>query len=361
MTKLIHMRGDVLGMFLFLTWFLLGVTQLIVATRRLNGLSLTGYPDRKWASLLLGLALAAGACAWYFSRPGHFASPDLEGTETLVVLVGGLVAAAVLQCLLAQAVGSIRSALAGTPRDGETDAGETVSFEDGDATVPASYFQHQGSETRVPVLLLHDYGGTRKDVARLAVALAEAGHAVLAPDLGGHGDNPRGADPAGLESLVESAARYLEEKENYEAVSAVGVGLGGTLSIGIARRALVWRGIAIDPPARDEAGFPDVDSLREMRPLDAIASFLKPAARLDGGRISLAKLLAGLPIPVEAGEGGHITVMGTREAWFNDPSALVGYTTQGCGCEFEPVFIRGRHATITEEDATLIFLTGALE
>ncbi|HEY5493635.1 MAG TPA: alpha/beta fold hydrolase [Candidatus Anoxymicrobiaceae bacterium] len=360
MSRLIHMRGDVLGMFLFLGWFLLGVAQVLVATRRLNGLSLTGYPDRRWASLLLGLGLAAGACAWYFSRAGHFASPDLEGTETLVVLVGGLVAAAFAQLVLAQIVGSIRTALVGSRRE-EAPAGEALSFVDGGITIPASYFAAVGAPG-VPVLLLHDYGGTRDDVARLANALAAGGHAVLAPDLAGHGDNPQPAEVASLESMVESAAGYLEEKENYEAVSVVGTGLGGTLAVGIARKGLVWRAIAIDPPARDALGFADVVSFREMRPLDVLSSFLRPAARTSADRRkSLAKLLTEMPLPLEEDEGGHVTVIGTRGTWFNQPPALTQYTTQGCGCEFEPVFMRGRHATITGEEGTLVFLTGALE
>ena len=360
MSRLIHMRGDVLGMFLFLAWFLFGVAQVLVATRRLNGLSLTGYPDRKWASLVLGLALAAGACAWYFSRPGHFASPDLEGTETLVVLVGGLVAAGVAQLVLAQIVGSIRTAVAGKRRE-ETPAGVAVSFEDGGATIQASYFPAQG-KAGVPVLLLHDYGCTRDDVASLANTLAAGGHAVLAPDLCGHGDNPQPAEAETLAGMVESAATWLEEKDNYESVSAVGIGLGGTLAVGIARKGLVWRAIAIDPPARDASGFADVDSLREMRPLDALVSFFRPVAKASDKRHkSLAKLLSEIPVPRERGEGGHVTVIGTRGTWYNEPSALTEYTTQGCGCEFEPVYIRGRHATITDEEGTLVFLTGALE
>ena len=360
MSRLIHMRGDILGMFLFLTWLLLGVAQVLVAARRLNGMSLTGYPDRRWASLLLGLALAAGACGWYFSRPGHFASADLEGTETLIVLVGALLAAAVVQLVLAQVVGSIRTAFAAT-REEVGPTGETVSFEAGGGEVPASYFPAEGKRG-VPVLLLHDYGGTRADVSLLAKALSEGGHAVVAPDLCGHGDNSRPVEPGALEAMVEGAAGWLEDRENYEAVSAVGVGLGGTLAVGIARKGLVWRAIAIDPPARDDSGFPDVDSLREMRPLDLMASFFRPKAKAASGRRkSQARVLLEMPLPVEEGEGGHVTVIGTSGTWFNARTALTAYTAQGCGCEFEPVFIKGRHATMVDQEGTLVFLTAALE
>jgi len=47
---------------------------------------------------------------------------------------------------------------------------------------------NQGKEV-IPVLLLHGRGGTRGDYAYLGRFLQEQGHAVLAPDLRGHGDS----------------------------------------------------------------------------------------------------------------------------------------------------------------------------
>ena len=364
MTKLIHMRGDVAGMFLFLTWFFVGALQVVVAAKRLNGLSLTGYPDRRWTSTLVGLALAAGACAWYFSRPGHFASPDLEGTETLVVLVLSLLASILIQFALGQAAGFARSiALHAPRRGGPIEEGETVSLEAGEATVAASYLAGEGDSELIPVLLLHDYGGTRGDVVADAKTLASHGHSVLAPDLSGHGENPQGADSENLQLMLDAASRYLlQASSDWQGIAAVGTGLGGTLAVWMARSGLAARAIAIDPPARDEDGFPDVDSLRELRPADAFAAFLRPPARgVSRTRVSLSALLSDLPVPVDGEGGGHVAVIGTRGTWFNEPRALSEYTTAGCGCEFEPVYIRGRHATVHLAEATLEFLAGALE
>ncbi len=101
MTRLVHMRGDVAGMFLLFLVGFLGLWQLLVAWKRLHGLSLTGCPDRRWASAALGAALVAGACGWYFSRPNHFVYPDVEGAETVFLFALGLAAASLLQMLLA--------------------------------------------------------------------------------------------------------------------------------------------------------------------------------------------------------------------------------------------------------------------
>ena len=53
----------------------------------------------------------------------------------------------------------------------------------------ATFYPGKGDKETVPVLLLHEYKGSRKDFAILAPALAEKGYAVLAPDLRGHGDS----------------------------------------------------------------------------------------------------------------------------------------------------------------------------
>ena len=53
----------------------------------------------------------------------------------------------------------------------------------------AEYYKGAADKNTVPFILLHDKGGSRKDFAQLAVALAEKGYAVLVPDLRGHGES----------------------------------------------------------------------------------------------------------------------------------------------------------------------------
>jgi pimeloyl-ACP methyl ester carboxylesterase len=56
-------------------------------------------------------------------------------------------------------------------------------------TLSTTYFPSPLGKEAVPVLLLHGYEGTRADYAYLAQYLHNQGHAVIVPDLRGHGDS----------------------------------------------------------------------------------------------------------------------------------------------------------------------------
>jgi pimeloyl-ACP methyl ester carboxylesterase len=86
----------------------------------------------------------------------------------------------------------------------------------------------QGKET-VPVVLIHGYEGNRTEYAGLAKALQAAGHALLLPDLRGHGQSVQAKnakDPLKATSLkpaqfaqmveidLERCKRFLMEKNN---------------------------------------------------------------------------------------------------------------------------------------------------
>ena len=56
-------------------------------------------------------------------------------------------------------------------------------------TMYATYYPSTLGKQAIPVLLLHGRGGTRSDYDYLATYLQKQGHAVLVPDLRGHGDS----------------------------------------------------------------------------------------------------------------------------------------------------------------------------
>lgn len=363
MTRLIHMRGDMMGMFLFFIAFFLGLWQVVVAWKRLNGFSLTGSPDRKAVSYISGIAIMAASCVWYFSGKGHFASPDLEGIETLLVMVGGLVVSSVLQGILAQlafvarrAVSLRRSAIS-QERGGPFDE---VSLTVGDAVVPCSYYPARGDDQRSGVLLLHDYGGSRGDVKTTASSLADRGHATLTIDLDGHGDNLRGIDDASMEALLSSAIDLLEEKAGDVTVNSAGVGFGGLLAMQLASEGSVARAVCIDPPARDIDGYHDVNSLREFGIAGIIAESFKPTARGASSKgISFSRLVASLPnVLCGIDGGGHVTVIGTRGPWLNDSAALTEFAHQ-CS-PFDPLFLKGTHESLPLQDDTIEILSEVL-
>jgi pimeloyl-ACP methyl ester carboxylesterase len=108
----------------------------------------------------------------------------------------------------------------------------------------------EGKET-VPVILLHMWKGSGKDYAGLAPYLQEQGHAVLVPDLRGHGDSAQGAmrgrklDPAKLSADhyyqmrygdMELFRRFLVEKNdagelNLNKLCLVGAEMGAVVAV----------------------------------------------------------------------------------------------------------------------------------
>ncbi len=73
----------------------------------------------------------------------------------------------------------------------ETPAAEVVEIETKDRILlQCSWFGGTKGKETIPVLMLHDWGGSRKDLLDLAASLQkEYGFAVLVPDLRGHGES----------------------------------------------------------------------------------------------------------------------------------------------------------------------------
>jgi pimeloyl-ACP methyl ester carboxylesterase len=128
-----------------------------------------------------------------------------------------------------------------------------ISFqtEDGVDIVGTYYGSNNGKET-IPVILLHEYGGSGADFKVLAQSLQSAGFAVLVPDLRGHGGSTKtnkGRDldhkkmPPKLchgiymkDGDLDKCKQFLirennQEKLNIDKLCLIGAGLGGTLGL----------------------------------------------------------------------------------------------------------------------------------
>jgi pimeloyl-ACP methyl ester carboxylesterase len=91
-------------------------------------------------------------------------------------------------------------------------------------------------------LLIHGATATKEEMAPLAEVLADRGYRVLAPDLRGHGESPRGG-PYALQGLADDIVETIGEPVEL----AAGHSLGGKVLPGAVRDLSVQRALYLDP------------------------------------------------------------------------------------------------------------------
>ena len=159
----------------------------------------------------------------------------------------------------------------------EPDADEAAEPEVVDLTtkdgvsLKATFYPGAGTEKTVPIILLHDYKGDRSDFEELAKYLQSLGHAVMVPDLRGHGDSTRVlGSPRELVATrmkvsnygrmvaddMEAIKRYLMElnnksKLNIQKLCIVGAGMGASVAIAWAAQDWSWPEFAALKQGRD--------------------------------------------------------------------------------------------------------------
>ena len=138
----------------------------------------------------------------------------------------------------------------------------TLTTADG-VTIVATFYPSPSKLGRktVPVVLLHSWKGNRGDFEALALKLQRAGHAVIAPDLRGHGDSSRAAGRVGeLRTAdflamvdeggdLEAIKKFLITKNNagelnVESLCLVGVEMGAVVAVNWAARDWSWPPLA---------------------------------------------------------------------------------------------------------------------
>ncbi|GLY29635.1 alpha/beta hydrolase [Kineosporia sp. NBRC 101731] len=91
-------------------------------------------------------------------------------------------------------------------------------------------------------LLIHGATSTKEWMTPLAEVLVDRGYRVLAPDLRGHGDSPRG-DHYALQALADDVVETIGEPVEL----AIGHSLGGKVLPGAVRDLKVERALYLDP------------------------------------------------------------------------------------------------------------------
>lgn len=120
----------------------------------------------------------------------------------------------------------------------------------------ATFYAGTKGKDSVPIVILHDYKGNRNEFHALATLLQSVGHAVLVPDLRGHGDSTRFRAFGNVRAVEIDAARmrrasdfadivrfdleavrsYLLERNNagelnLSKLCIIGSGMGATLAL----------------------------------------------------------------------------------------------------------------------------------
>jgi len=173
---------------------------------------------------------------------------------------------------------------------------ESLTTKDG-VLLKATFFPGTKGNQSVPVILLHKFKGTRNDYSALADYLQSLGHAVLVPDLRGHGESTqvRGGRPleadtmpslafAGMLEDVEACKRFLMEKNdagelNIEKLCVVGAEMSTPLALAWAQLDWSWPVLATGKQGQDVKALILLSPQRAFRSLQTRGALADPNIR----------------------------------------------------------------------------------
>jgi pimeloyl-ACP methyl ester carboxylesterase len=126
------------------------------------------------------------------------------------------------------------------------------------------------------VVLLHMLGRQRSDWDAFARQLQEAGYAVLAIDLRGHGESEGRRDWQAMTQDAESAIAYLRSRPEIDGdrIALIGASIGANIVLNAAANDPQIKGAALLSPGLDYRGVTTEDAVKMLgdRPLLIVAS-----------------------------------------------------------------------------------------
>jgi pimeloyl-ACP methyl ester carboxylesterase len=163
----------------------------------------------------------------------------------------------------------------------------------------ATFYPGTKGNNTVPVVLLHMFKGSRKDYEKLAVYLQSQGHAVLVPDLRGHGDStkvqgmarpleadtmPRAAFLGMAEGDMEACKKFLVEqnnqgKLNIEKLCLVGAEMGAVVAADYAQLDWSWPVLATGKQGQDVKALVLISPVWSFRGLQLKQAMADPNVR----------------------------------------------------------------------------------
>ncbi len=158
----------------------------------------------------------------------------------------------------------------------------------------ATYYASNEGKEAVPVILLHMSEGKRSDYQDLALFLQAQGHAVLVPDLRGHGDStelvdskrsldakrlPTNQYPRMVLDDMEACKKFLikehnNENLNIERLCVVGAEMGAAVAVNWAALDWSWPVLAVGKQGQDVGGLVLISprwSFKSLRLTEAMA------------------------------------------------------------------------------------------
>ncbi len=174
-----------------------------------------------------------------------------------------------------------------------------------DLILHATFFAGTDDKESVPVILLHGYKGDRHDFDGLAAYLQKQGHAVIVPDLRGHGDSTefrRGvgerSDKIEAATLrqndfaamigydVEAVKGFLKEKNNegelnIDKLCVVGSEMGALVAAGWTQHDWSWPPLTTGKQGQDVKGLVLISPEANFKGLHMADAINDPAIRSD--------------------------------------------------------------------------------